>query len=102
MLHKLHTVENGIYIVVAKGNKNQQWILQLADDCVEIVRNRPRIVPIVFVRFGEIGGRRLYGINMVTQRIWDFMGVEDFVNINLLDKIEELGRKLEKLETYRR
>lgn len=96
------TVENGIYIVVAKGNKNQQWILQLADDCVEIVRNRPRIVPIVFVRFGEIGGRRLYGINMVTQRIWDFMGVEDFVNINLLDKIEELGRKMEKLETYRR
>lgn len=90
--------ENGIYMVISKGHKNQQWILQLTDDCVEILKNRPRITPLVLVRYGEENGKRLYGINFLNQSIWEFMSRDDFVNYNLIEKMEEMRKKMDKLE----
>ena len=95
------TVENGIYIVISKGNKNQQWILQLADDCAEIVRNKPRIVPLTLVKYGERNGKIIYGINFTMQTIWEYMNGEDFIKINLLEKLDEMSKRLEKLENQR-
>ncbi len=91
-------IENGIYIVISKGHKNQQWILQLADDCVEILKNRSRIVPLVLVKYGEKNGKMLFGINFVNQTIWEFLGQDEFVNIDIFEKMEELNRKCERLE----
>lgn len=91
-------IENGIYIVISKGHKNQQWILQLADDCIEILKNRSRIVPLVLVKYGEKNGKLLFGINFLNQTIWEFLGQDEFMNVNLLEKIEELDKKCERLE----
>jgi len=91
-------VENGIYIVISKGHKNQQWILQLADDSLEILRNKPRVVPLVLSKYGEKNGKKLFGINFSNQTIWEFLGQDEYININLLEKIDELHKKVERLE----
>lgn len=99
-----NTVENGIYVVISKGHRNQQWILQLADDCIDIVKNRPRITPIVLVRYGEVNGRRMFGMNYLNQLIWEFMGQEDFVKKvwdpmeRVLVENKEIRKRLEMLE----
>lgn len=96
--------ENGIYIVISKGHKNQQWILQLADDCADILKNRPRITPLILSRFGEKNGRKIFGLNFITQMVWEFMDQEDFVK-KVWDPVEkillenkELKRRIEALE----
>lgn len=96
--------ENGIYIVISKGHKNQQWILQLADDCADILRNRPRITPLVLVRYGEENGKRIFGINFTNQSIWEFMGQDDFIKRvwdpmeKILAENRELRKRVERLE----
>ena len=72
-------MENGIYLVVAVGNRNQQWILQLAEDWENIIKNRPRLTPIVIVRCGTENGKKLFGMNIVYSTIWEMMGCEEFV-----------------------
>jgi hypothetical protein len=71
--------ENGIYVVVAVGNRNQQWILQLAEDWDDIIKNRPKLTPMVMVRYGTENGRKLFGMNLVYFSIWEIMGCEEFV-----------------------
>lgn len=90
-------VENGIYVVISKGHKNQQWILQLADDCAEILKTKPRIVPLVLVKYGEKNGKKLFGVNFMTQSIWEFLGQEEFVNISFLERLDELENKISKI-----
>lgn len=92
------TTENGIYIVISKGHKNQQWILQLADDCIDILKNRPRITPLVLVKFGEKNVRCLFGINFLNQSVWEFLNSEEFINYNIIEKMEQFNRKMEHLE----
>jgi len=91
-------VENGIYVVISRGHKNQQWILQLADDCVEILRTRPRIVPLVLVKYGEKNGKKIFGINFSNQTIWEFMSQEDYLNFNFLERFDDFGKRLDRLE----
>jgi len=90
--------ENGIYIVISKGHKNQQWILQLADDYGDILKNRPRITPLILVKYGEENGKCLYAINLLNQNIWEFMGQNEFINSNLIEKMDEMQKRMEKLE----
>ena len=66
--------------------------------CVEILKNRSRIVPLVLVKYGEKNGKMLFGINFVNQTIWEFLGQDEFINVNLLEKMEELNKKCERLE----
>ena len=73
----------------------------MADDCAEIVRNKPRIVPLTLVKYGERNGKIIYGINFTMQTIWEYMNGEDFIKINLLEKLDEMSKRLEKLENQR-
>jgi hypothetical protein len=72
-------VENGIYIVISKGHKNQQWILQLADDWTNIIKNRPNLTPMVMCRYGAENGKKLFGLNIVYLTIWEIMDNEEFI-----------------------
>jgi len=89
--------ENGIYIVISKGHRNQNWILQLADDYADIVKNRHRIVPTLLVRNGENNGGILFGLNCLTQKIWEFLGKNEFVNYSLLERVHELEKKIQNI-----
>jgi hypothetical protein len=71
--------ENGIYVVVAVGNRNQQWILQIAEDWEDIIKNRPKLTPMVMVRYGTENGKKLFGMNIVYSTIWEIMGCEEFL-----------------------
>jgi len=99
-----NAAENGIYVVISHGHKNQQWILQLAEDCGEIIRNRPRITPLVLVRYGEENGRRLFGMNYMNSTIWEFMAQEDFLKRiwepmeKIISENKEIKDRLKKLE----
>lgn len=99
-----NAAENGIYVVISRGHKNQQWILQLAEDCGEIIRNRPRITPLVLVRYGEENGRRLFGMNYMNSTIWEFMAQEDFLKRiwepmeKIISENKEIKDRLKKLE----
>jgi hypothetical protein len=77
--NQLTKTENGIYIVAAVGNRNQQWILQIAEDWEDIIKNRQKITPMVMIRYGIENGRKLFGMNLVYFSIWEIMGCEEFV-----------------------
>ena len=93
-------MENGVYIVVANGNKNQQWILQLAEDWSDIVKNRPKVTPMIMCRYGAINGKKLFGINVVYSDIWEIMETEQFVKQSwsiyeqLIAEIKEIKNEL--------
>jgi len=82
--------ENGIYYVVSRGGRNQQWILQYADDYAEMKRNRERITPLFLSKYGETSRNILYGLNMITQSIFEFMPQNKF--------LEDYCQMWEKLE----
>jgi len=92
-------IENGIYIVISKGHKNQQWILQLADDWADIIKNRPKITPIVMCRYGEENTKKLFGINY-GGTIWEIMGCDDFIKKGwtlyeeILAELKEIKKKI--------
>lgn len=71
--------ENGIYVVIAVGNRNQQWILQIAADWEDIIKNRQKITPMVMVRYGNENGKKLFGMNVIYSTIWEIMGCEEFL-----------------------
>ena len=71
--HQRTKTENGIYVVVAVGNRNQQWILQIAEDWEDIVKNRPRLTPMIMVRYGTENGWKIFGMNVVYSTIWETM-----------------------------
>jgi len=77
--HQRTKTENGIYVVVAVGNRNQQWILQIAEDWEDIIKNRPRLTPMIMVRYGTENGRKIFGMNVAYSTIWEMMGCEEFV-----------------------
>ena len=76
--HQRTKTENGIYVVVAVGNRNQQWILQIAEDWEDIIKNRPRLTPMIMVRYGTENGRKVFGMNVAYSTIWEMMGGTQF------------------------
>ena len=63
----------------------------------DILKNRHRIVPIILARSGEKNGSKLFGLNCLTQKIWEFMGQNEFVNYSLMEKLNELEKKIQNI-----
>ena len=99
-----NAAENGVYIVVSKGHRNQQWILQLSDDYKDIIKNRPNITPMVMSRYGEKNAKKLFGVNHINNLVWEIMENDDFIKKNwsiyekLLIENKELKERIAVIE----
>lgn len=91
--------ENGIYYVVSNGGRNQQWILQYAEDFMEIKNTKERITPLFLSKYGETMGNVLFGLNLITENIFEFMPQNKFLEdySNMWEKLELKINELNKL-----
>lgn len=85
---------DGLYNVVSKGNKNQQWILQKINN--EIIGN-----VMVLVKYGEKNAKKIFTINSSDNKIWEFMTTDDYIKkafdySNIIKRIELIEQILDK------
>ena len=96
-------LENGIYRVVASGNRRQQWIIQLEEDYKEIILRNDRSNNILWVEEGTDNKNSLYIFNNQYNfiRFSNKELLNDYINISsseILKSISFLKKKIEKIE----
>ena len=95
--------ENGIYKVIAAGNRRQQWIIQMEEDYIEIIQNNNRENNILWIEEGERNQNSLYIFknNYKFIKFADKKVLSDYINIsstNILKSISYLKKKMERIE----
>ena len=96
-------LENGIYKVIASGNRRQQWIIQMDDDYKEIMSTNNRTNNILWVEEGNENKNILYIFNNNNNfiRFGNKNLLNEHMNITssvILKTISFLKKKIEKIE----